>query len=260
MYPRAPPFTTPPGPQPCPGFYSGSLTQLSDIWLHHRRRNRPAKVIIMWSVITEALGLLSSAGSAVGTQLDAPTPCTDWTVAQVLQHAAGDQLAWAAAAGTGSGPRYDPFEPSGRLDGTVDELLAPAIAPPRRPGRRSRLTPRRCRLRCPRVPCRPRPRRRPAPSMPPCTRGTSPPPSAGLPRSPPGWPRSCCRPPTPSSNPCASTVPTLPRWSQRPGRTRRPNCCAIWAATPTGTPDRARRCRRRPGPKPSGGYPELRFL
>jgi uncharacterized protein (TIGR03086 family) len=86
-------------------------------------------VIIMWTVITEALDLLSSAGAAVtGAQLDAPTPCTDWTVTQVLQHAAGDQLAWAAAVGTGSGPQDNPFEPSGRLDGTVDELLAPAIA------------------------------------------------------------------------------------------------------------------------------------
>ena len=83
----------------------------------------------MWTVITEALDLLSSAGAAVtGQQLDAPTPCTNWTVTQVLQHAAGDQLAWAAAAGTGSGPQYDPFEPSGHLDGTVDELLGPAIA------------------------------------------------------------------------------------------------------------------------------------
>jgi len=36
---------------------------------------------------------------ATGTQLDAPTPCTNWTVTQVLQHAAGDQLAWAAAVG-----------------------------------------------------------------------------------------------------------------------------------------------------------------
>jgi uncharacterized protein (TIGR03086 family) len=38
------------------------------------------------------------------------------------------QLAWAAALGTGSGSQYNPFEPSGRLDGSVDELPAPAIA------------------------------------------------------------------------------------------------------------------------------------
>jgi uncharacterized protein (TIGR03086 family) len=86
-------------------------------------------MIIMWTVITEALDLLSSAGAAVtGKQLDTPTPCTNWTVTQVLQHAAGDQLAWAAAVGTGSGPQDNPFEPSGHLGGTVGELLAPAIA------------------------------------------------------------------------------------------------------------------------------------
>jgi uncharacterized protein (TIGR03086 family) len=61
-------------------------------------------------------------------QKDAPTPCASWTVTQVLQHAAGDQLAWAAALGTGTGPGYDPFDPSGTLSGSPDELLAPAIA------------------------------------------------------------------------------------------------------------------------------------
>lgn len=83
----------------------------------------------MWTVMTEALSLLSAAGAAVtDAQLDAPTPCTEWTVTQVLQHAAGDQLAWAAALGTGRGPGYNPFEPSGHLDGSVTDLLAPAIA------------------------------------------------------------------------------------------------------------------------------------
>jgi uncharacterized protein (TIGR03086 family) len=79
--------------------------------------------------LTEALGLLRVAGAAVGDdQRDAPTPCPAWTVTQVLQHAAGDQLAWAAALGTGSGPQYNPFDPPGHLDGSVAGLLAPAIA------------------------------------------------------------------------------------------------------------------------------------
>jgi uncharacterized protein (TIGR03086 family) len=79
--------------------------------------------------LAEALGLLRAAGAAVrDDQRDAPTPCTAWTVTQVLQHAAGDQLAWAAALGTGSGPQCNPFDPPGHLDGSVDELLAPAIA------------------------------------------------------------------------------------------------------------------------------------
>jgi uncharacterized protein (TIGR03086 family) len=82
----------------------------------------------MWTVMTEALDLLRSAGAASPGNLDAPTPCSQWTVLQVLQHAAGDQLAWAAALGTGSGPDQNPFEPSGKFDGTTEDLLTPALA------------------------------------------------------------------------------------------------------------------------------------
>ena len=45
-----------------------------------------------------------------------PTPCEQWTVAQVLQHAAGDQLGYASAITGEAGPTYDPFAPSGTLD------------------------------------------------------------------------------------------------------------------------------------------------
>lgn len=52
-----------------------------------------------------------------------PTPCSAWTVTQVLQHAAGDQLGYAAAlTGTG-GPAFDPFSPSGHLDADPGEFL-----------------------------------------------------------------------------------------------------------------------------------------
>src|ERR1700728_425116 len=51
-----------------------------------------------WNVITDSLGLLRNAAALVtDANRQAPTPCSDWTVTQVLQHAAGDQLAWAAA-------------------------------------------------------------------------------------------------------------------------------------------------------------------
>jgi uncharacterized protein (TIGR03086 family) len=83
----------------------------------------------MWTVIIEALEMLGTAGARVtDAQRDAPTPCTEWTVAQVLQHAAGDQLAWAAALGTGAGPQHNPFDPPGHLQGSVADLLAPAVA------------------------------------------------------------------------------------------------------------------------------------
>jgi uncharacterized protein (TIGR03086 family) len=83
----------------------------------------------MWTVIIQALGMLDTVGARVtDAQRDAPTPCTEWTVAQVLQHAAGDQLAWAAALGTGAGPQSNPFDPPGHLPGSLADLLAPAVA------------------------------------------------------------------------------------------------------------------------------------
>jgi uncharacterized protein (TIGR03086 family) len=46
------------------------------------------------------------------------TPCAQWNVAQVLRHAAGDQLAFAAAITGSGGPAENPFEPSAaRPDG-----------------------------------------------------------------------------------------------------------------------------------------------
>jgi uncharacterized protein (TIGR03086 family) len=44
------------------------------------------------------------------------TPCGQWSVTQVLQHAAGDQQAWASTMTGEPGPSYDPFSPSGQLD------------------------------------------------------------------------------------------------------------------------------------------------
>ncbi|MFC4587330.1 TIGR03086 family metal-binding protein [Sphaerisporangium corydalis] len=60
-------------------------------------------------------------------QGDNATPCSEWTVTQVIQHAAGDQLAYAKMLGIGSGPAYDPFSPSGAVDGTAAELVKDAI-------------------------------------------------------------------------------------------------------------------------------------
>ena len=82
-----------------------------------------------WNVITESLGLLRDAAALVNeANRLAPTPCSEWTVTQVLQHAAGDQLAWAAATGAGSGPFENPFTPSGRLEGSVGDLVGPALS------------------------------------------------------------------------------------------------------------------------------------
>jgi len=59
---------------------------------------------------------------------DRPTPCDQWTVTQVLQHAAGDQIGYAAAITGGPWPSFDPFKPSGELDGDAGEFLAQAVA------------------------------------------------------------------------------------------------------------------------------------
>jgi uncharacterized protein (TIGR03086 family) len=82
-----------------------------------------------WNVMTESLDLLQAAATMISDTNDkAPTPCADWTVTQVLQHAAGDQLAWSAALGVGSGPAENPFAPSGHLDGSAADLLTSALA------------------------------------------------------------------------------------------------------------------------------------
>ncbi|WP_436500192.1 TIGR03086 family metal-binding protein [Actinokineospora sp. HUAS TT18] len=60
-------------------------------------------------------------------QWDLPTPCSQWSVTQVVQHAAGDQLAYAATLGHGDGPAYDPFAPSGTIDGSPFSLVSTAI-------------------------------------------------------------------------------------------------------------------------------------
>jgi uncharacterized protein (TIGR03086 family) len=82
-----------------------------------------------WNVIIDSLDLLRNAAAGItDANGDGPTPCSEWTVTQVLQHATGDQLAWAAAIGVGTGPSEDPFAPSGRLKGSVDDLIEPALA------------------------------------------------------------------------------------------------------------------------------------
>ncbi|GAA4851067.1 hypothetical protein GCM10023221_33190 [Luteimicrobium xylanilyticum] len=72
--------------------------------------------------------LATVAAGVTADQLAAPTPCSDWTVAQVLQHAASDQRAYAQAITGTDGPDGDPFAPTGTLDTTVEALVGPAVA------------------------------------------------------------------------------------------------------------------------------------
>ncbi|MFF0249475.1 maleylpyruvate isomerase N-terminal domain-containing protein [Streptosporangium sandarakinum] len=70
----------------------------------------------MWTVLAEAHRALRDAvrGVAAGGW-DRPTPCAEWNVTQVLQHAAGDQIGFASFITGGPGPAENPFAPSGRL-------------------------------------------------------------------------------------------------------------------------------------------------
>ncbi|MFF7258709.1 TIGR03086 family metal-binding protein [Streptomyces sp. NPDC008159] len=71
-----------------------------------------------WDVLDASHKALRTAVRAVpadGWHL--PTPCAEWTVTQVFQHAVGDQIGYAAALTGEPGPDFDPFAPSGDLEG-----------------------------------------------------------------------------------------------------------------------------------------------
>lgn len=79
-------------------------------------------------MLTTSLSLLrQAAGHVPADQLDNPTPCSVWSVAQVLLHAAGDQHAWASSISSSPPPGYNPFAPATQLNGSVDDLIEPAI-------------------------------------------------------------------------------------------------------------------------------------
>jgi uncharacterized protein (TIGR03086 family) len=86
-----------------------------------------------WDVLDEAHGALrTTVAKLSAADLALATPCEQWNVTQVLQHAAGDQLAYASRITGGPGPTEDPFAPSGQLgaDGTalVEQALQSTAA------------------------------------------------------------------------------------------------------------------------------------
>jgi len=67
-----------------------------------------------WDVLDEAHHALRTAVAGTAESGWAlRTPCEQWNVTQVLQHAVGDQLAYAASITGGPGPTENPFAPSG---------------------------------------------------------------------------------------------------------------------------------------------------
>jgi uncharacterized protein (TIGR03086 family) len=70
-----------------------------------------------WPVLDTALGMLRSAASSLTpAAYDRLTPCLEWSAAQVLEHAALDQLIWASQVGPAPAPEGDAFAPTGLLE------------------------------------------------------------------------------------------------------------------------------------------------
>ncbi|MGV9775749.1 TIGR03086 family metal-binding protein [Streptosporangium sp. NPDC003464] len=81
-----------------------------------------------WAVLNDAHEALRTAVRGVAAEdWDLPTPCAGWTVTQVLQHAAGDQIGFASFITGGPGPSENPFAPSGKLDGSPLDMAEEAM-------------------------------------------------------------------------------------------------------------------------------------
>ncbi|GAA4933546.1 uncharacterized protein (TIGR03086 family) [Nonomuraea thailandensis] len=81
-----------------------------------------------WKILDDAHTALRTAVAGVeASGWGWATPCEHWNVTQVLQHAAGDQVGFAAAITGGPGPGEDPFAPSGTLAGDPVEVAEEAM-------------------------------------------------------------------------------------------------------------------------------------
>ena len=81
-----------------------------------------------WPLLDEAHAALRTVVAGVtDDQWALPTPCAQWNVTQVLQHAAGDQVGYAAFLTGGPFPDEDPFSPSGCLTDGADALVTRSI-------------------------------------------------------------------------------------------------------------------------------------
>jgi len=75
-----------------------------------------------------ALTALASVSTGLTAQdLTASTPCEEWNVTQVLLHAAGDQVGYAATLDGGAFPDADPFSPAETSSVPVGEVVGGAV-------------------------------------------------------------------------------------------------------------------------------------
>jgi uncharacterized protein (TIGR03086 family) len=81
-----------------------------------------------FEVLTTSLAALRGVARATSAdQIDQPTPCAEWTVGQVLMHAAGDQHGWAAIVGSADKPAYNPFDPPRDAEGGLGAAVEAAV-------------------------------------------------------------------------------------------------------------------------------------
>jgi uncharacterized protein (TIGR03086 family) len=82
-----------------------------------------------WDLLEEAFEILQEAAAGVqDDDWERPTPCADWSVAQVLQHAAMDQMLYESSITGSEKPEGDAFAPTGDLGDDPLAYLASAIA------------------------------------------------------------------------------------------------------------------------------------
>ena len=144
-----------------------------------------------WAVLDEAHRALRETVAGLGSaELAMPTPCEQWNVTQVLQHAAGDQLGYASAITGEPGPTWDPFAPSGHLDEDASGLVERALQMSAAAWPRWATTTRTSQHRSPRAGWLRASAPERAPSTRPCTRGTWPWRPVGRHRSRRTWPVS----------------------------------------------------------------------
>ncbi|MFG1944361.1 TIGR03086 family metal-binding protein [Nonomuraea sp. NPDC048826] len=81
-----------------------------------------------WTLLDASHDALRTAVAGVPADAwELPTPCAQWNVTQVLQHAAGDQIGYAAFLTGEPGPDENPFDPSGNLPGDPVAHLEAAL-------------------------------------------------------------------------------------------------------------------------------------
>jgi uncharacterized protein (TIGR03086 family) len=81
-----------------------------------------------WPILDESLGLLSAAVVGItDDQYDSRTPCSRWTVSQVIEHATLDQFIWVSGITGAAGPDGDAFAPTGHFGGTTSQFVDSAV-------------------------------------------------------------------------------------------------------------------------------------